>query len=74
MHIQPGKSVNHKTAPEKDTVAEELQNEIRICDAFLNFRQNSKPLQNAKKGWIGQNWVNGLYYVKLNFQHDRNTF
>ena len=24
----------------------------------------------AKKGGFGQNWVNGLYYVKFNFQHD----
>ena len=28
----------------------------------------------AKKSWIGQNWVNGLYYVKFHFQHDMSTF
>ena len=27
-----------------------------------------------KKGGFGQNWVNGLYYVKFNFQHDRSNF
>ena len=37
------------------------------------FSSDPGPLQNAKKGGIGQNWVNGLYYVKFNFQHDRSN-
>ena len=28
----------------------------------------------AKKGGYVQNWVNGLYYIKVNFQHDRSNF
>ena len=27
-----------------------------------------------KKGGFGQNWFNGLYYVKFNFQHELSNF
>ena len=30
--------------------------------------------RNDQRGWIGQNWDNCPYYVKLDFQHDRSNF
>ena len=43
-----------------------------IFDIFA-FGTRCLYAKTAKKGGFGQNWVNGLYYVKFNFQHDRSN-
>ena len=40
----------------------------------VNHRFYQGPSKTPKKGGFGQIWVNGLYYVKFNFQHDRSNF
>ena len=40
----------------------------------MSLYLNKGDAEMAKKSWIGQNWVNGLYYVKFHFQHDTSNF
>ena len=39
-----------------------------------NLGLDQGPSKTPKKGGFGQNWVNGLYHVKFNFQHDKSNF
>ena len=47
---------------------------VRGCSHKCSFDLYQAPSETPKKGCIGQNWVNDLYNVKFDFQHDRSNF